>query len=185
MVIKRKLPLLSKQFEQTILLVGQVFNSVAYQRYINVLNLLKDNNVKVKEALKEPMLILKEPMSNLDAIDIMIICLEKSLKKNSQKLQVLSKNPSQYSLGFKKKSNMMNQFVNPVNRPFWPGPLPNSQQRGRGQSFLFARGRRSKQLLSMLVSSAESENTQPTKSSSHTSSELNFNESGGNYNSAN
>ena len=79
----------------------------------------------------------------------------------------------------------MNQFVNPVNRPFWPGPLPNSQQRGRGQSFLFARGRRSKQLLSMLVSSAESENTQPTKSSSHTSSELNFNESGGNYNSAN
>ena len=80
---------------------------------------------------------------------------------------------------------MMNQFVNPVNRPFWPGPLPNSQQRGRGQSFLFARGRRGKQLLSMLVSSAESENTQPTKSSSHTSSELNFNESGGNYNSAN
>ena len=56
-------------FEQTILLVGQVFNSVAYQRYINVLNLLKDNNVKVKETLREPMLILKEPMSNLDAID--------------------------------------------------------------------------------------------------------------------
>ena len=69
MVIKRKLPLLSKQFEQIILLVGQVFNSVAYQRYINVLNLLKDNNVKVKETLKEPMLILKEPMLNLDAID--------------------------------------------------------------------------------------------------------------------
>ena len=49
-------------FEQTILLVGQVFNSLAYQRRLNVLNTLIDNNVKVKEMLKEPML-------NLHAID--------------------------------------------------------------------------------------------------------------------
>ena len=45
-------------FEQTILLVGQVFNSLAYQRRLNVLNTLIDNNVKVKEMLKEPMLNL-------------------------------------------------------------------------------------------------------------------------------
>ena len=43
-------------FEQTILLVGQAFNSVAYQRRLNVLNTLIDNSVKVKEILKEPML---------------------------------------------------------------------------------------------------------------------------------
>ena len=42
--------------------MGQVFNSVAYQRRLNVLNTLIDDNVKVKE-------ILKEPMLNLDAID--------------------------------------------------------------------------------------------------------------------
>ena len=33
----------------------------------------------------------------------MTIYLEKSLRKNSQKLQVLNKNPSQYSLGYTKK----------------------------------------------------------------------------------
>ena len=49
-------------FEQTVLLVGQVFNLVAYQRRFNVLNTLIENNFKVKE-------ILKEPMLNLDALD--------------------------------------------------------------------------------------------------------------------
>ena len=49
-------------FEQTILFVDQVFSSVAYQRRLNILRTLIDNNVKVKE-------ILKEPMLNLDAID--------------------------------------------------------------------------------------------------------------------
>ena len=49
-------------FEQTVLLVDQAFRSVAYQRRLNVLNTLIDNNVKVKD-------ILKEPMLNLDAID--------------------------------------------------------------------------------------------------------------------
>ena len=49
-------------FEHTILLVSQVFKLVANQRCLNVLNTLVDNNVKVKE-------ILKEPMLNLHAID--------------------------------------------------------------------------------------------------------------------
>ena len=49
-------------FEQTVLLVDQAFRSVAYQRRLNVLNTLIDNNVKVKD-------ILKEPMLNLDTID--------------------------------------------------------------------------------------------------------------------
>ena len=41
-------------FEQTVLLVGQVFNLVAYQRRFNVLNTLIENNFKVKEILKDP-----------------------------------------------------------------------------------------------------------------------------------
>ena len=81
-------------FEQTILLAGQGLNSVAYQRRLNVLNTLIENNVKVKE-------ILKEPMLNLDAIDNDFIFGE-SLRNSYQKLQLQNKNPNQYSLGVKK-----------------------------------------------------------------------------------
>ena len=111
-------------FEQTILLAGQGLNSVAYQRRLNVLNTLIENNVKVKE-------ILKEPMLNLDAIDNDFIFGE-SLRNSYQKLQLQNKNPNQYSLGVKKNPNIMNQFVNLVNQPFWSDSLPNSQQRGTG-----------------------------------------------------
>ena len=89
-------------FEQTILLVGQGLNSVAYQRRLNVLNTLIENNVKVKE-------ILKEPMLNLDAIDNDFIFGE-SLRNSYQKLQLQNKNPNQYSLGVKKKP----QYNEPV-----------------------------------------------------------------------
>ena len=81
-------------FEQTILLAGQGLNSVAYQRRLNVLNTLIENNVKVKE-------ILKEPMLNLEAIDNDFIFGE-SLRNSYQKLQLQNKNPNQYSLGVKK-----------------------------------------------------------------------------------
>ena len=80
-------------FEQTILLVGQAFNSVAYQRRLNVLNTLIDNSVNVKE-------ILKEPMLNLDTIDNDYLFGEK-FEEQLPKLQVPNKNPRQYSLGYK------------------------------------------------------------------------------------
>ena len=89
-------------FEQTILLAGQGLNSVAYQRRLNVLNTLIENNVKVKE-------ILKEPILNLDAIDNDFIFGE-SLRNSYQKLQLQNKNPNQYSLGVKKKP----QYNEPV-----------------------------------------------------------------------
>ena len=73
--------------------MGEVFNSVAYERRLNVLNTLIDNNIKVKK-------ILEEPILNLDAINNDYL-FEKSLRNNSQKLQVPSKSPSQYSLGCK------------------------------------------------------------------------------------
>ena len=61
---------------------------------------------------------------------------------------------------------MMNQFVNPVNQPFWPGPLPNSQQRARGQDILFARGRRDN-----ISFSTESGSTKSTRLYSHITSD--------------
>ena len=42
--------------------MGQVFNSAAYERRLNVLNTLIENNFKVKK-------ILKEPMLNLDVVE--------------------------------------------------------------------------------------------------------------------
>ena len=150
-------------FEHTVLLVGQVFNSVAYQRRLNVINTLIENNVKVKE-------ILKEPVLNLDAIDNDYLfgeTFEVQLSKTTTEKQ---KSKSIFT-GLQRKPNMMNQFVNPANQPFRSGPLPNSQQRGRGRGFLFARGRRGKQLLSMSVSSTEGGTTKPARLSSHTSSD--------------
>ena len=150
-------------FEQTILLVGQAFNSVAYQRRLNVLNTLIDNSVKVKETLKEPML-------DSDATDNDYLFGEKFEEQLSKITSAKQKSKAIFT-GLQRKPNMMNQFVNPVNQPFRSGPLPNSQQRDRGQGFLFARGRRGKQLLSMSVSSTESGYTQSTRLSSHTSSD--------------
>ena len=144
---------IARLFELTILLVDQVFNSVACQRRLNVLNTLIDNSVKEKE-------ILKEPMLNLDAIDNDYLFGEKFEEQLSKITSVKQKSKAIFT-GLQRKPNMMNQFVNPVNQPFRSDPLPNSQQRGKGRGFLFARGRRGKQLRSMSVSSTESEILSP------------------------
>ena len=140
-----------------------MFNSVAYQRRLSVPNTLIDDNVKVKE-------ILKEPMLNLDAIDNDYLFREKLEEQLSKITSAKQKSKSTFT-GLQRKPNMINQFVNPVNQPFWSGPLPNNHKRGRGRDFLFARGRRGKQLLSMSVSSTESGDTQSTRLSSHASVE--------------
>ena len=148
-------------FEQTVLLVGQAFNSVAYQRRLNVLNTLIDNSVKGDS---------KGTKLDLDATDNGYLFGEKFEEQLSKITSAKQKSKAIFT-GLQRKPNMMNQFVNPVNQPFRSGPLPNSQQRGRGRGFLFARGRRGKQLLSMSVSSTESGNTRSTRLSSHTSSD--------------
>ena len=101
----------------------------------------------------------------------MTIYLEKSLRNNSQKFASAKQKPKSIFAGLQKKPNVINQFVNPANQSFRSGPLPNSQQRDRAPGFLFERGRRGKQLLSMSVSSTECGNTQSTRLSSHTSSD--------------
>ena len=45
-------------FEQSILLISQVFNAITYHRRLNILNTLIDNSIKVKGILKEPSLDL-------------------------------------------------------------------------------------------------------------------------------
>ena len=47
-------------FEQSILLISQVFNPITYHRRLNILNTLIDNSIKVKEILKEPNLDLDD-----------------------------------------------------------------------------------------------------------------------------
>ena len=49
---------ISRLFDLTTLLVGQVDNSIGYQRRLNILSVLIDNNAKIKEILKEESLTL-------------------------------------------------------------------------------------------------------------------------------
>ena len=97
-------------FKQTNLLVVKVFKSTVYQRHLNVLNNLIENNVKVRE-------IIKKIMLNLDAVE-MNIYLGKSLKNNIQKLQMLSKEFKSIFTGLQRKTNMINQSANSVIQPF-------------------------------------------------------------------
>ena len=112
-------------FEQTILLAGQVFNSVAYQIRLIVLNTLIDNIFKVKEILK--------PMLNLEAIDNDYLFGEKFEEQLSKITSAKQKSKSIFT-GLQGKPNMMNQFVNTVNQPFRSGPLLNSQREVGGES---------------------------------------------------
>ena len=50
--------MISRIFDQAVLLVGQVYNLVVYQRRLNILSALIDNKTKVKEILKEDSLKL-------------------------------------------------------------------------------------------------------------------------------
>ena len=47
-------------FEQSILLISQAFNAITYHRRLNILNILIDNSIKVKEILKERSLDLDD-----------------------------------------------------------------------------------------------------------------------------
>ena len=49
---------ISRLFDQAVLPAGQAYNSIGYQRRLNILSALIDNNTKVKEILKEESLKL-------------------------------------------------------------------------------------------------------------------------------
>ena len=91
-------------FEQTILLVGQVFNSMAYQRRLNVLNISIENNVKVKENLKEQML-------HLDAINNDYFFREKFEEQLSKITAAKEKSKSIFT-GLQRKPNTSFTYFN-------------------------------------------------------------------------
>lgn len=64
-------------YEQTILLIVQAFNLLAYQRGLNILSTLIDNNMRVKETLREQTL-------EMDSIDNMYLFEDKFEKKLSK-----------------------------------------------------------------------------------------------------
>lgn len=51
---------ISRLFDQAVLLVGHVYNSIGYQRKLNILSVLIENGTKVKEMLKEESLNLDD-----------------------------------------------------------------------------------------------------------------------------
>ena len=51
---------ISRKFDQAVLFVGQVYNSIEFQRRLNILSTLIDNNAKVKKILKEESLKLDD-----------------------------------------------------------------------------------------------------------------------------
>ena len=103
-----------------------MFNSVTYQRRLNVLNTLMDNSVKVKEVLNEPML-------NLDAIDNDYLFAEKFEEQLSKITSAEQKSKSIFTV-LQRKPSMMNQFVNPVNEPFGQTPYPIASREVWGEA---------------------------------------------------
>ena len=49
---------ISRLFDQAVLLVEYLYNSIEYQRRLNIMSTLIDDNTKVKEMLKEESLKL-------------------------------------------------------------------------------------------------------------------------------
>ena len=69
--------MISRLLDLAVLLVGQVYNFIGYQRRLNILSVLIDNNTKIKEKLKEESL-------KLDIVDnkcLFRYCLKEKLAK--------------------------------------------------------------------------------------------------------
>ena len=75
-----------------------------------------DNNVRVKELLKETTL-------NLDAVKNEYLFGEKFEEQLSKITSAKQKSKSIFT-GLQRKPKMMNQNASPVNRTVWSGPLP-------------------------------------------------------------
>ena len=69
---------ISRLFDQAVLLVGQKYNSIGYQERMNILSALTDNNTNANEILKEASLKLDD----VDNEDIFGNRFEKKIGKN-------------------------------------------------------------------------------------------------------
>ena len=127
---------ISRLFDQAVLLIGQVYNFIGYQRRLNILSTLIDINTKVKEILTEESLKLDDVDNEYlygDSFE------EKLIKITSAKQKLKS-----LFTGFQKKPKFAysstSGATNYHQSLFRQGPLPQDNQGGRGPGMFFARG---------------------------------------------
>ena len=106
-------------FEKTVLLTGRTYNSLAYQRRMNVLSTLIPNSTKVKE-------ILKEQSLELDVIENKYLFGNKFKEKLSKITTAKQKSKAIFT-GLQKSST---STFPPSHQPFRAGSLSQSNQRG-------------------------------------------------------
>lgn len=131
----QELTMVSNLFEQTMLLVGQTFQSITYYRRHNILSTLIDNPSKVKE-------ILKNADATLDGADNIYLFgdkfEEKLLKdtnaKQKSKLLFSGLQRSKSSNNTSGTSYSGNPSYTSYNQPFRGSPLPRTNG-GRGHFF--------------------------------------------------
>ena len=90
--------MISRLLDLAVLLVGQVYNFIGYQRRLNILSVLIDNNTKIKEKLKEESL-------KLDIVDNK--CLFRyGLKEKLAKRTCAKQKSKSLFTGLQKKANI-------------------------------------------------------------------------------
>ena len=159
----------SRLFDKTICLIGQVFHSIGYQRRLNILSALIDNNNKVKE-------ILKEESLRLDDVENVYLFGERFEERLAKITNAKQKSKALFT-GLQKKPAVPYLSTNGNNndyyqqQPFRQSPLPQNHQRGRGRGIFFSRGGKSQRGKNFFLSdnSTESGNFECKKLSTSTS----------------
>ena len=115
--------MISRIFDQAVLLVGQVYNLVVYQRRLNILSALIGNKTKVKE-------ILKEESLKLDDVDNSYLFRD-HLQEKFVKITSALQKPKLLFTGLQKKPTFAYSSTSSANNylqlPFWQSPLQGSQ----------------------------------------------------------
>ena len=118
-------------FEQSVLLIGQVFNTLAYQRRRNALSTLIENNVRIKQ-------IFKEPSLNMDDVDNNYL-FGKKLRKSWVKIRMLNRSRSRFLQFCKIKTHHLDHHLT-VSSSFDKAVSPRiSAWQGIGCGFQFER----------------------------------------------
>ena len=152
-------------FEQSIQLIGQGFNVITYHRWLNLLNTLIDNSIKVNE-------ILKEGSFDMDDMENPYLFGEKFEEKLIKIASAKQKSKSIF-ISLQQSKPIFSSRPN-YNQPFLSGAIPGNQQgrsaSGRVPIFFFSRAAaaRGKDLPSS-VYSTESGNPQSRNILTHTS----------------
>jgi len=118
----------SKSFDQSIMLITQVFNSLSHRRWDNILTVLMDSPVKVKETLNNQTKVLDSPTNQFlfgDDFEAQLVKEAKSIKQSDGLFTGLKTSKSKAT-----SSSHSNAAGSLTNQPFSKGSL--SRGRGRG-----------------------------------------------------